>query len=118
MAVERSGRDAAKKGYWALVEGGATVWSLQCPDGAVAAHLASSPSPFCYSAGAAPAARDDVKATALPGSAQCELGQAVAGWYNLDNVPANAGQGYVGFQLRCRAVPGLSRVCETKEGFC
>lgn len=64
----------------------------------------------------------------LPGSANCEVGQAVGGWYNLRgesqvyrrdvNAGGPAEEDASRFKLTCRYVPGLSRLCETKDGKC
>ena len=64
----------------------------------------------------------------LPASASCEVGQAVGGWYNLRGesqvyrTSVNSGgpseDEASRFKLTCRFVPGLSRLCETKDGRC
>jgi len=113
---------AAKVGWFAMIDKGAALWGLQCKPGSVVAVHSHVGSPHCVHVNAA-FNEDLPMITLLPATANCDLGYAVGGWYNLDarEVQERTSGGPhepTGFEMICRPVPGLTRVCETKENRC
>eukprot|EP00928_Gymnodinium_smaydae_P026668 TRINITY_DN2086_c0_g1_i3.p1 TRINITY_DN2086_c0_g1~~TRINITY_DN2086_c0_g1_i3.p1 ORF type:complete len:3588 (+),score=627.02 TRINITY_DN2086_c0_g1_i3:1023-10766(+) len=112
--------DSAKIGYMAMLDDGSTLWGIDCPPGAVVAYTVAVDGPHCIHVGATD---EDEVVGSMPDSAVCDMGSAVAGWYNAPN--KNVWQSTEGgpidptfFKLKCRKIIGMSRTCEKSEGTC
>jgi len=118
---------AADIGWFSEIDAGAALWGIGCSPGAVVAVHDRVSSAHCVQVNAREG-EDVVVNDKLPASASCEVGQAVGGWYNLRGesqvyrTSVNSGgpseDEASRFKLTCRYVPGLSRLCETKDGKC
>ena len=102
------------------------MWGMQCQPGSVVAAHERVRSAHCINVNAR-VGEDVIIKDKLPASALCETGHGVGGWFNLQGAkkvyrrgtgpgPEQAEQ--VSLRLNCRYVPGLSRLCETKDGNC
>ena len=115
-----------KFGWWSEINFGATMWGMQCQPGSVVAAHERVRSAHCINVNAR-VGEDVIIKDKLPASALCETGHAVGGWFNLQGAkkvyrlgvgPGPSQEEQVSLRLNCRYVPGLSRLCETKDGNC
>lgn len=114
---------AIRAGYYAPLEHGATLWSIECERGSVVVAQENVASPYCMFVGATETESDKEISSSLPNSAVCPLGMAVYGWYNALNIlvsegPAGGPSSPTPFSIKCRRIVGLSRTCEEREGNC
>lgn len=115
-----------KFGWWSEINFGATMWGMQCQPGSVVAAHERVRSAHCINVNAR-VGEDVIIKDKLPASALRETGHAVGGWFNLQGAkkvyrqgvgPGPSQEEQVSLRLNCRYVPGLSRLCETKDGNC
>ena len=116
-----------KYGWYSEINFGAAMWGMECQPGSVVAAHERVRSAHCVNVNAR-VGEDVIIKDKLPASALCESGHAVGGWFNLQGAkkvyrrtpdtpgPTQAEQ--VALSLNCRYVPGLSRLCEVKDGNC